>query len=312
LLRRSDLASLSGFTAVRDLTKHPLAVDAEVHRRALSACSPWSLQNLQNSTRGSFSMAASFTVEASAPGKLILFGEHAVVHGATAVAGALSDLRIFCRVEVEESLAPTLQITIPNIAPGAHKGSEYSHCWPVDQLKISLESHLAELTASCPGDEPSYLHPVNPTPGTLAALSQLLEACDEPQRKGLMPPLFLACAMLRTALLRLTVGHAEGRHPHHSLHLRIHKATLPVAAGLGSSASFSVSAAGALLEVAARLDGSSPASKELLEGRKAGSAAGESGHVPCERFLGLLNKWSYASECLFHGNPSGLDNTVAT
>jgi mevalonate kinase len=43
-------------------------------------------------------MACVVAVEASAPGKLILFGEHAVVYGATAVAGALSDLRIFSRV----------------------------------------------------------------------------------------------------------------------------------------------------------------------------------------------------------------------
>ena len=34
-------------------------------------------------------------VVSSAPGKVILFGEHAVVHGVTAVAAALSDLRIF-------------------------------------------------------------------------------------------------------------------------------------------------------------------------------------------------------------------------
>jgi mevalonate kinase len=34
------------------------------------------------------------TIWCSAPGKVILFGEHAVVHGKTAVAAAVSDLRI--------------------------------------------------------------------------------------------------------------------------------------------------------------------------------------------------------------------------
>lgn len=35
---------------------------------------------------------------ASAPGKVILFGEHAVVYGVTAIAAALSDLRIIVQV----------------------------------------------------------------------------------------------------------------------------------------------------------------------------------------------------------------------
>ena len=56
----------------------------------------------------------------SAPGKAILFGEHAVVHGAAAIAAALSDLRIVvfiivsnstCRIIYFKKLKPTAMLT---------------------------------------------------------------------------------------------------------------------------------------------------------------------------------------------------------
>lgn len=52
--------------------------------------------------------AFNITATASAPGKAILFGEHAVVYGVTAIAVALSDLRLFVEVV---SLHPLPDIT---------------------------------------------------------------------------------------------------------------------------------------------------------------------------------------------------------
>mgnify|MGYP003877388337 CR=1 FL=1 len=44
----------------------------------------------------------------SAPGKLILFGEHAVVHHRLAIASCLSDLRMFVRVVRPFGCAPVI------------------------------------------------------------------------------------------------------------------------------------------------------------------------------------------------------------
>lgn len=48
----------------------------------------------------------------SAPGKVILFGEHAVVHGVTAIAGAL-DLRCYCHVEARSD--DKVSLVLPDV-----------------------------------------------------------------------------------------------------------------------------------------------------------------------------------------------------
>jgi mevalonate kinase len=85
------------------------------------------------------------------------------------------------------------------------------------------------------------------------------------------------------------------------------RATLPVGAGLGSSASFSTCAASALLLLYGRITPPSPSENEndhvhiSQQGRRAISAS-----VAEE-----VNKWAFVAEKILHGNPSGVDNSVA-
>lgn len=67
------------------------------------------------------------------------------------------------------------------------------------------------------------------------------------------------------------------------------RSNLPVGAGLGSSASYSVCLATALLQLNGHLVGLKSAEKKEL-----------------------INLWAFQAEKVIHGNPSGIDNTVST
>lgn len=70
------------------------------------------------------------------------------------------------------------------------------------------------------------------------------------------------------------------------------RSNLPVGAGLGSSASYSVCVATALLQLN-------------------GYLSVETGlDVAAQR--DLVNQWAFQAEKVIHGNPSGIDNTVST
>jgi mevalonate kinase len=74
------------------------------------------------------------------------------------------------------------------------------------------------------------------------------------------------------------------------------RSTLPIGAGLGSSASISVCLAGALLLQIRTLSGPHP------------DQPSDEARVQMER----INNWAFVGEMCIHGNPSGVDNTVAT
>lgn len=222
----------------------------------------------------------------SAPGKVILFGEHAVVHGVTAIAASV-DLRCYGLFSPrhDDKIALRL-IDLGN----------FSHEWVVNDL---------------PWDAVTSVGVGDPHPD---ALDQRL--VDAIQQRGLPSNIdqnVQAKAAAVTFLYLYMVMAHGGERPSFSLTVR---SALPVGAGLGSSASFSTCTATALLLLHQRI--SLPPLPE--PSRTPDEQARDPGHVHVShqgrRALPLqvaeeVNHWAFVAEKILHGNPSGVDNSVA-
>lgn len=119
-------------------------------------------------------------------------------------------------------------------------------------------------------------------------------------------------AALTFLYLYMSLAHDENRRP--ALHFMA-RSTLPVGAGLGSSASFSACAANSLLLALGRVSLPSPPLPFT-----APSGSDDPGHIHVGHqgrraltpdMADEVNRWAFVAEKVLHGNPSGVDNSVA-
>eukprot|EP00127_Corallochytrium_limacisporum_P002487 Clim_evm44s128 gene=Clim_evmTU44s128 len=212
---------------------------------------------------------------ATAPGKVILHGEHAVVHGCLAVAGAI-DLRT--KVTVKRHGEPFgITLTIVDAVESIKFNFDYEGV-------TGLQSQFN--TAEQPAEE----YNLKLVEELDSRLRSLVVRAEDLKGNPLADPAEAHMVAAKSFLYALL--HVSGSDPVLKVDVEI-LSDLPVGAGLGSSASFSVALVAALL--------------------CAGSQIPESpSQPPVAEDLALVNAWAFQLEKIIHGNPSGIDNTVVT
>lgn len=216
-------------------------------------------------------MAPAFMV--SAPGKVIVFGEHAVVHGKAAMAAAIS-LRSYLLVTTLSKSHHTITLNFRDVG--------LDHTWDIEDLPWDLfnrpdkKKFYYDLVTSLDQD---LLDAIKPH------VSEVSKDKPEEVRKVHRSS---AAAFL---YLFLSLSSPRANAAIYTL-----RSTIPIGAGLGSSASVCVCLSAALL-----------LQIRILAGPHQDQPPDES-KLQIER----INRWAFVGEMCIHGNPSGVDNTVSS
>ncbi|KAI0403653.1 mevalonate kinase [Xylaria palmicola] len=209
----------------------------------------------------------------SAPGKVIVVGEHAVVHGKAAIAAAIS-LRSYLHVTTLSKSRRTITLRFPDI--------DFVHSWHIDDLPWEL--------FSSPSKKKYYYDLVTSLDPELMDAIQPHLTDVSPDQPHHMRKIHQASASSFLYLF-LSLGSQKFHGCVYTL-----RSTIPIGAGLGSSGSIAVCMSAALMLQIRTLAGPHP------------DQPSDEARVQIER----INRWAFVAEMAIHGNPSGVDNTVST
>ncbi|KAK6205530.1 mevalonate kinase [Scheffersomyces amazonensis] len=205
----------------------------------------------------------------SAPGKIIIFGEHSAVYGKPAIAAALS-LRAYLQVSRNDN-ENEITLKFPDIDL-SYTWNKHDIPWTEIRKFITYENGKPVTTEEL-------------VPEIVDKISNLLG--DIPSRTH-----FTTCLSFLYLYTHLCTEDVPGN----TFCIR---STLPIGAGLGSSASTGVCLAAALSVLSGKIN--SPTTSIHDKSSK------DETHQ-----LEFIDNWSLMGEKCFHGNPSGIDNAVAT
>ncbi|KAH3677147.1 hypothetical protein WICMUC_001902 [Wickerhamomyces mucosus] len=201
----------------------------------------------------------------SAPGKVIIFGEHSAVYAKPAIAAAIS-LRTYLMVAPSED-EEDLTLEFPDIG--------LVHSWKRSSLPWEVVEKFSTSNKPTTTDEL--------IPEVVSEISKLLSDMNQSIHYAASSSflyLYVHLCNRQTKAKRFTV-----------------RSTLPIGSGLGSSATISVCLAGALSILGQHIE---PAT------------LGNNDKSVDNQDSEYIDSWAFMGEKLIQGNPSGIDNAVAT